>query len=213
MLLYPAFRMQKNLMRHTLGIKFWEGKRIALAEGRDKERRQTELLRILEERRREKLRNKEIRRKMGFLRYWLCLAQRNKYKVIPRTAGNTQGTPALARTPEQSKFAEQLKQKKAAADHAFAGKNPKVREGRGSPGSSRGGGGSSSSRRREPPTKPPGFGQTSPTGPGGRAKTSRNAGGESRLAKRNEESHAKRESSRRSPTREKSSPKKREKQW
>ena len=67
MLLFPAFRMQKNLMEHTVGKKFWEGRRAMLAEGREKERRETEKLRIQEEKRREKLRQREIRRKMGCL--------------------------------------------------------------------------------------------------------------------------------------------------
>ena len=164
MLLFPAFRMQKNLMMHTLGQAFWEGRRNMLAEGRDKERRETEKLRLLEEKRREMLRQKEIRRKMGFLQYYVCFPRREKYKVQAR-----------ARTKKETQAEQMAKMTKDKGAKDAKATEAGKKEAPASPGGSRRGQPSSPMGRKVMPvgspsgaaTLPPGFGQATPGSEGG----------------------------------------------
>ena len=42
MILYPAFRIQQSMMLSTMGIDWWTSRRAALADGRKKERRDSD---------------------------------------------------------------------------------------------------------------------------------------------------------------------------
>ena len=81
MLLFPAYRMQENMMEHTLGKKWWIEKRMMLQSERDAEEKEKDKLSEKERLRKEALRQREIRRKMGYIQYYLFFWKRSKYEV------------------------------------------------------------------------------------------------------------------------------------
>lgn len=78
-LFFPAFRLQENMMRTSLGLSWWKKHREALELERIDERKGTERLRLKEAVEREKKLQKEIRRKMGKFQYYAMPWRRVKY--------------------------------------------------------------------------------------------------------------------------------------
>ena len=78
-LLFPAFRMQENMMIHSLGMKWWRSRKQMLEGDRATQRRHSEELRRKEEKRQKKIRQREIKRKMGSFRYYFMFWERGKY--------------------------------------------------------------------------------------------------------------------------------------
>lgn len=72
MLLFPAYRMQENMMERTLGKNWWKERRMMLQGERDAEQDAKDKLVAKEEERMEALRQREIRRKMGYIQYYIC---------------------------------------------------------------------------------------------------------------------------------------------
>ena len=80
-LLYPAFRMQQNMRRYTLGVKWWELKLIELKEIKNNPEATAEKEKM--KKRKEKLKRlKRIARlKMGCLKYYVCPCRRSRYMI------------------------------------------------------------------------------------------------------------------------------------
>ena len=78
-LLYPAFRVQENMMEFTLGGEVWKNRRSALEEDREKVKGMTDEMRKLEEKRKMRIRAERVKRKMGFFSYYCCCSKRQPY--------------------------------------------------------------------------------------------------------------------------------------
>lgn len=80
-LLYPAFRMQENMRRYTLGNKWWEKKISEMGQERQKKALQGEEARLLREKKKKTLQLTLLKKKMGCFKYYLCPCRRNRYIV------------------------------------------------------------------------------------------------------------------------------------
>jgi Ca2+-binding EF-hand superfamily protein len=65
MLLYPAFRVQRNMWHHILGDEWWREKQIELNEERERERQRRNMLRIAEEKRLHAIMRRQFDRRHG----------------------------------------------------------------------------------------------------------------------------------------------------
>jgi hypothetical protein len=84
-LLYPAFRIQISMMRYTLGQRWWAKRKILLSTLREEMRNRTERLRIKDQKRLDKVRQKKIRKEMGIAQYYVLRYKRHAYEArIPR---------------------------------------------------------------------------------------------------------------------------------
>ena len=81
MLLFPAYRMQENMMENTLGKTWWVERRMMLQTERDLEAKEKDRISEKERQRMEALQQREIRRKMGYLQYYVFFWKRSKYEV------------------------------------------------------------------------------------------------------------------------------------
>tara|TARA_B110000091_G_scaffold185527_1_gene205433 strand:- start:38 stop:703 length:666 start_codon:yes stop_codon:yes gene_type:complete len=81
MLLYPAYRLQESMMEKTLGGKWWKRTQIKLMAERDKVARKEQDKNAAETARKDKLRNMEIKRRMGPLNYYLCFWKRDQERM------------------------------------------------------------------------------------------------------------------------------------
>jgi len=81
MLLYPAYRLQESMMEKTLGGKWWKHKQVTLMGERDKVAKKQDMKLAAENARKEKLRNMEIKRRMGPVNYYLCFWKREQEKA------------------------------------------------------------------------------------------------------------------------------------
>lgn len=82
MIMYPAFRLQKNMMFYTLGQKFWTDQRGKLGDERAQELARTEALKKRERQRILRIKKREIKGKMGFFAYYFCPWRRGKYVTL-----------------------------------------------------------------------------------------------------------------------------------
>jgi Ca2+-binding EF-hand superfamily protein len=78
-LLFPAFRIQENMMEFTLGQQFWKDARSTLEEERQKSRNLSEESRLKEEARKYRMRAAAIKKKMGFFQYYTNCSGRKKH--------------------------------------------------------------------------------------------------------------------------------------
>jgi|GEM_PF-1809997 len=78
MLLFPAFRMQENMMSNTLGAKWWKEKKAMLQQQREEANSVDEKLRLKELQRQHRNQQRQVKYKMGFLAYYLCFFKRGK---------------------------------------------------------------------------------------------------------------------------------------
>ena len=78
MLLYPAYELQNKMMAATLGRKWWMDKQRELDDERIMERKKILDAQKKEEQRKQKLRDKEVKRRMGALQYYLCFWRRGR---------------------------------------------------------------------------------------------------------------------------------------
>jgi Ca2+-binding EF-hand superfamily protein len=76
MLLFPAYRLQTKMMDATLSSKWWIGKQRDLDDERLGEIKKIEDAKQKETERKQKLRDKEVKRRMGALQYWICFWKR-----------------------------------------------------------------------------------------------------------------------------------------
>jgi len=84
-LLYPAFRIQCNMMRYTFGQPWWEKRKTMLNAMREEMRNRTERLRIAEQKRLDKVRRKKVRKEMGVAQFYIMRHRRKIYEAkIPR---------------------------------------------------------------------------------------------------------------------------------
>jgi hypothetical protein len=84
-LLYPAFRVQVNMMRFTFGQKWWAKRKVLLNAMREEMRNRTERLRVAEQKRLDKVRKKRVRKEMGIAQYYVLRHERKIYEArIPR---------------------------------------------------------------------------------------------------------------------------------
>ena len=81
MLLYPAYRLQESMMEKTLGGKWWKKTQVKLMDERDKVARKEQEKNAAETARKDKLRNMEIKRRMGPLNYYLCFWKRDQERM------------------------------------------------------------------------------------------------------------------------------------
>lgn len=77
-LLYPAYRLQESMMEKTLGEKWWKLRQETLMDGRNKEAAKLASKQDAEAARKTKLRNMEIKRRMGPVNYYLCFWKREE---------------------------------------------------------------------------------------------------------------------------------------
>ncbi len=86
MLLYPAYRLQESMMEKTLGEKWWKEKQADLQGARDKLAKKDAMKTDAEQARKNKLRNMEIKRRMGPVNYYLCFWKRaeERQKLIKK---------------------------------------------------------------------------------------------------------------------------------
>jgi Ca2+-binding EF-hand superfamily protein len=87
-LLYPAYRLQESMMEKTLGEKWWKLRQETLMEGRNKEAAKVASKTGAEAARKTKLRNMEIKRRMGPVNYYLCFWKREaeRQKLLKKEA-------------------------------------------------------------------------------------------------------------------------------
>jgi Ca2+-binding EF-hand superfamily protein len=87
-LLYPAYRLQESMMEKTLGEKWWKLRQETLMEGRNKEAAKVASKTGAEAARKTKLRNMEIKRRMGPVNYYLCFWNREaeRQKLLKKEA-------------------------------------------------------------------------------------------------------------------------------
>lgn len=78
MLLFPAFRMQENMMINTMGKEWWTKKKEMLQGQRDEANAAEERLRLKELQRQHRNQQRQVRHKMGFFGYYLCFFKRGK---------------------------------------------------------------------------------------------------------------------------------------
>ena len=78
MLLYPAYELQNKMMAATLGRKWWMDKQRELDDERIMERKKILDAQKKEKQRKQKLRDKEVKRRMGALQYYLCFWRRGR---------------------------------------------------------------------------------------------------------------------------------------
>jgi Ca2+-binding EF-hand superfamily protein len=78
MLLFPAFRMQENMMINTLGKEWWLLKKETLQKAREEINGADERLRLKELQRQLRNQQRQVRHKMGFFGYYLCFFKRGK---------------------------------------------------------------------------------------------------------------------------------------
>jgi len=82
MVIYPAFRLQKNMMNYTLGQAFWTNQRGKLGDERDQELQRVERLKDRERQRLLRIKKREIKGRMGFFSYYLCPWKRGRYVTL-----------------------------------------------------------------------------------------------------------------------------------
>lgn len=79
-LLYPAYRLQESMMEKTLGEKWWKLRQETLMDGRNKDAAKLASKQDAEAARKTKLRNMEIKRRMGPVNYYLCFWKREEQR-------------------------------------------------------------------------------------------------------------------------------------
>lgn len=77
--IFPAFRMQSNMMMYTLGTKFWLGRRNNLEKKRIKVIKKSQKIKAMEEKRLKAIQNREIKRRMGAFKYYAMPWERAKF--------------------------------------------------------------------------------------------------------------------------------------
>jgi len=77
--LFPAFRMQSNMMMYTLGTNFWMNRRNQLEKKRMAVVKKANKMKAVEEKRIRALQEREVKRRMGAFRYYAMPWQRAKY--------------------------------------------------------------------------------------------------------------------------------------
>mmetsp|Transcript_9244 Transcript_9244/g.32579 ORF Transcript_9244/g.32579 Transcript_9244/m.32579 type:complete len:323 (-) Transcript_9244:273-1241(-) len=101
--LFPAFRMQANMMMYTLGNTFWMNKRHQLETKRLDLIKKSQKIQAAEEKRLQAIQRREIRRRMGFVRYYVCCLERQKYAMAIQPGGNKMGKANKARLKKEKK--------------------------------------------------------------------------------------------------------------
>lgn len=81
-LFFPAFRIQQNMIVETMGQRWWDKKKRYLYEEKVRKEMIDQLTVRKEHMRLVKLREKRVRKKMGFLRYFCCPAQRATFRNL-----------------------------------------------------------------------------------------------------------------------------------
>ena len=81
MLLYPAYRLQESMMNKTLGAAWWKQCQSKLMNERGKVAKKDADKNAAENKRKDKLRNMEIKRRMGPINYYLCFWKRSEEKA------------------------------------------------------------------------------------------------------------------------------------
>ena len=122
MLLYPAYELQNKMMAATLGRKWWMDKQRELDDERIMERKKILDAQKKEEQRKQKLRDKEVKRRMGALQYYLCFWRRGR--VAARIAEKEAKRLAKLKAKEDEKT-RRLAAAKAAREKERAKKKKK----------------------------------------------------------------------------------------
>ena len=122
MLLYPAFNLQNKMMAATLGRKWWMDKQRELDDERIMERKKIADAAKKEELRKKKLRDKEVKRRMGGIQYYLCFWRRGR--VAARIAEKEAKRLAKLKAKEDEKN-RRLAQAKAAREKERSKKKKK----------------------------------------------------------------------------------------
>jgi len=124
-LLYPAYRLQYNMMLTTMGEEWWNGRKALLQDIREDKVKAEELKRAKKEARKEKMRQRKIRKKMGILRYYCCPFLRSAYdKLYPKEPPVVEHKESAAERKERLRMErERLKR-----IEEIAMKNPETEE-------------------------------------------------------------------------------------
>jgi len=101
--LFPAFRMQANMMMYTLGNQFWMNKRHQLETKRQDLVKKSQKIAAAEEKRLQAIQRREIRRRMGFVRYYLCCLERQKYAMAIQPGGGKMAKANKSRLQKEKK--------------------------------------------------------------------------------------------------------------
>jgi hypothetical protein len=75
----PAFRLQQNMMIHTLGEVWWTLKKRSLQDVKDLSKLKMEQLKAKKEAKKQRKKNRKIKRNMGLIKYYLCPCLRRQY--------------------------------------------------------------------------------------------------------------------------------------
>ena len=120
-LLFPAYRMQENMMENTLGMVWWKKKKESLMNERKNERRASERLRLKELKRQRKIQQREVKHKMGALQYYLCFWKRQKY--LAQVAAEAVNKKKKKKKRRRKNDKADLEEKKKKLAEMFKGKN------------------------------------------------------------------------------------------
>jgi hypothetical protein len=75
----PAFRLQQNMMIHTLGEVWWTLKKRSLQDVKDLSKAKMEQMKAKKEAKKQRKKNRKIKRNMGLIKYYLCPCLRRQY--------------------------------------------------------------------------------------------------------------------------------------
>ena len=125
MLLYPSYRLQESMMERTLGAKWWKNKQIYLMGERAKVQQKDDDKSQAENARKDKLRNMEIKRRMGPINYYLCFWKREeeKQKLVRKEKKRREQKDAIAQEKEVKK--QELMEKREKKRREKQGKKKK----------------------------------------------------------------------------------------
>eukprot|EP00968_Pinguiococcus_pyrenoidosus_P018291 scaffold1881_cov256-Pinguiococcus_pyrenoidosus.AAC.13 len=124
-LLYPAFRMQYNMMLHTLGETWWQRRKALLKDDEEEKKAAKEKAREEKIKRKRKMRLRRIRKKLGCLTYYLCPILRWAHEQLyPQEPPEEDEDETEAQRRERLlRERQQLKR-----EHEIALKNPETEE-------------------------------------------------------------------------------------
>ena len=75
----PAFRLQQNVMIHTLGEVWWTRKKRSMQDIKDLSREKMEQIKAKKEAKKQRKKNRKIQKNMGLLKYYFCPCFRKYY--------------------------------------------------------------------------------------------------------------------------------------
>ena len=112
MLLYPAYRLQESMMERTLGQKWWKQRQSRLMDERGKVAKKEADKKNAENARKNKLRNMEVKRRMGPINYYLCFWKRDEERAKLIKKEEKRKALKLQQAAEKEKKKQELLEKR-----------------------------------------------------------------------------------------------------